>query len=194
MTTARTRLFLGILPPEDVRTAIADRARSVLGASGMRVYAAADLHLTLVFLGHVDPECARRVAAGMAEAFADAAPLALRVGGTGSFPVGRRERALWAGFEPGDRERARLEDLVARGRRLAARSGVALDPADLARPFTPHLTLARPRGGESVPAGFASLRFDVAWVSAEVCLFESVGAGVPGGRYPVRARAALAGV
>jgi len=193
MTTIDSRLFLACVPTAHVRDDVAERARAVLGSSLERVYAAEDLHLTLVFLGHVDAERAQLVEAGMARAFGDAAPISLRVGGTGSFATAGREHALWAGFELGVEANARLLDLVARGRQLAAESGIALAARDAAQPFVPHLTLARPRPSEVAPRDFARLAFDLDWRADEVVLCASVGAGRPGGRYPVRARVRLCG-
>lgn len=190
------RLFLGILPPADVRELVAARARAALEGTVAGVYAADDVHLTLVFLGDVGADAARAVERGLAAAYGAARPVALGLGGAGAFGDAGRERALWAGFQLDDRQRAALEDLVARGRRLAAGCGVALPAADLERPFTPHLTVARPRARERVPDGFAALRFDAGWTADEVVLFESAGraSGERGSaRYPARARVRLAG-
>jgi len=193
MVPGRHRLFLGLLPPAHLSDAVADGARKALGRDITRVYAAGDLHLTLVFLGDVPLEAAARVESGLQGAFEDAAPVALRVAGTGSFPTPGHARTLWAGFDLAERERLGLLDLVARGRRLATEAGIELAARDLGAPYVPHLTLARPRPGERVPPEFAGLRFDLDWRADEVCLFESAGAGSPGGRYPVRASCALRG-
>ncbi|MCY2961070.1 MAG: RNA 2',3'-cyclic phosphodiesterase [Planctomycetota bacterium] len=193
MTPTGPRLFLGLLPAPEVRDEIAERARSLLGPSLARVYAAEDLHLTLVFLGRIPCENVRRIEVGMQAAFEGAAPIRLRVGGTGSFPTAGHERALWAGLDLAPPGRMRLEDLVDRGRRLATAAGIQIGARDLAQSFVPHLTLAGPRAGESVPPAFEGLRFDLDWVAEEVLLFESLGATAPDGRYPVRARVHLRG-
>lgn len=189
----RVRLFLAIVPPAEVRAEIAHRAARALDGCVDRVYVADDLHLTLVFLGDVERACAGRVVAGLEAAFTDASPIALRAAGTGSFGVAGHERALWAGFDLDASSRARLEDLVARGRALAARSGIELAAHELARAYVPHLTLARPRARDRAPTEFAALRFDVGWTADEVALCESAGAGARDGRYPVRASVRLRG-
>ncbi|MBL8863381.1 MAG: hypothetical protein JNK02_15420 [Planctomycetes bacterium] len=101
---------------------------------------------------------------------------------------------MWAGFDLAPEERAALLDLVERGRALAARCGVALDGADLARPFTPHLTLTRLRQPRRAPGDFDRLRFDLDWLADEVHLFESAGGAGSGPRYPVRATCRLRGL
>jgi 2'-5' RNA ligase len=197
MSARSTRLFLGLLPPATIREEVAVRAREVLHGAVSHVYAADDVHLTLVFLGEVEGESCSRVEAGLAGAFDGAAPVRLRIGGggafggAGAFSVVGHERALWAGFDLDDLSRAGLGDLVARSRRLTAAAGIELAPHDLERPFVPHLTLARPRARERVPEACAALRFDLDWTADAVHLFASVGAAAGTGRYPVRASVRL---
>jgi len=181
------RLFLGLRPPPPVAASIAEQTHAVLVGSIEKLYSAEDLHLTLVFLGEVAPERQAEFDAKFSRAFADAESFALEVGGTGSFGNPGQEWALWAGIQPDAASRARLLDLVARSRRLAKDCGLVLPVADLARPFAPHLTLARPRTKERAPAAFRSLRFDVGWNADAVHLCESVGGSGPAPRYPVRA-------
>jgi 2'-5' RNA ligase len=75
------------------------------------------------------------VRAGVGEAVKDAAPVATRLTAVGVFPSVRRTRVVWAGLEdPGGTLAslaARLDDLLAD----------LVEPE--ARPYTPHLTLAR---------------------------------------------------
>ncbi len=194
MATSSTRIFLGIAPPLELQERVAAGARAVLSGTQLRVYHEQDIHLTLVFFGEVASEAASLVEHGLADAFRGARPVDLRVGGTGSFESGGRERALWAGFDLQDESRERLLDIVDRGRRLAAGAGIEVPAADRERPFVPHLTLVRPRSGERAPESFASLRFDLDWTADAVSLFASVGGGAGTARYPVRASVRLAGV
>ncbi|MBL8863380.1 MAG: hypothetical protein JNK02_15415 [Planctomycetes bacterium] len=75
------RAFLGLLPPPQVAQRVVAAARAALGAGLGRVYPAADLHLTLVFLGAIEPARAAALAAGLGGAFTDARPVRLRLGG-----------------------------------------------------------------------------------------------------------------
>jgi len=98
------------------------------------------LHVTLKFLGSVDPARLERVHAALAGDLHDQPALHVSVRGLGAFPNWRRPRVVWVGL--------RGEGLGA----LAARVDGALAPLGFERerrPFTPHLTLARvnsPRG------------------------------------------------
>jgi 2'-5' RNA ligase len=186
------RLFLGLLPPPALAREVHDLARPAL--SDVPVYAAGDLHLTLVFLGEVDPARAASLRAGLEDAFADASGVRLRVGGSDAFEVPGHERALWAGFDLDAEQHAWLADLVARGRALAAASGVVLPAADLERPYVPHLTLARPHSRWRATPAFGALRFDLDWEADAVHLFESVGRDAATPRYPVRASCPLRGL
>ena len=125
------RLFFALWPDETAREALAARAREIAGRCGGRPVPAANLHLTLVFLGEVDPsriEPLRRAAVGVA---GSAFTLALdRVGGF------RRAGVAWAGCRQSP---AGLIGLQAGLERRIREAGFSPDD----RPFTPHLTLAR---------------------------------------------------
>jgi len=98
------------------------------------------LHVTLKFLGSVDPARLDRVHATLAVDLHDQPALQVSVRGLGAFPNWRRPRVVWVGLHG--------EGLVA----LAARVDGALARLGFEREqraFTPHLTLARvnsPRG------------------------------------------------
>jgi 2'-5' RNA ligase len=101
------------------------------------------VHLTLVFIGAIEePRAAALVEAMRADV--PLAPFALAFGGLGTFPPHGAPRVLWLGLLEGGRETIALQEAIAR---RAQQAGAALD----ARPFHPHLTLARwrdrrPRG------------------------------------------------
>jgi 2'-5' RNA ligase len=93
-------------------------------------------HLTLHFLGEISPAQTEAVTRALAGLPPPTAPLSLTLGGLGAFPNVNRPATLWAGSQD---EGGRIAMLaVAYGRALRA-LGFEID----ARPFTPHLTLAR---------------------------------------------------
>ena len=98
------------------------------------------LHVTLKFLGSVDPGRLERVHTALVADLHDQPALHVSVNGIGAFPNWRRPRVVWVGLHG--------EGLVA----LAASIDGALAPLGFEpeqRAFTPHLTLARvnsPRG------------------------------------------------
>jgi len=95
------------------------------------------LHMTLKFLGGVEParlELARRA---LAAAVAGRPALRIRARGLGAFPSWRRPRVLWVGLEgQGLLELAACVE--------AAMCRVGFDPE--ARAFRPHITLGRVNG------------------------------------------------
>lgn len=125
------RLFFALWPDARAREALAGHARQVAGRCGGRPVPAANLHLTLVFLGEVDPDgmpALRRAAGEVAAAGFD---LALDV--VGGF---RRSGVAWAGCR---RPPAGLLALQSALEERVREAGYSPD----ARPYVPHLTLAR---------------------------------------------------
>ena len=140
------RLFVAVELPAPVRTAVAEAVADLRSRAGrLRWVDPQRYHLTLVFLGTVDPVVVDAVAAAAAAACAPLSAFELRLDGSvGTF--GRR--VLWAGLAPSD-------DLAA----LAAAVTDALRPVvalpDGERPFSAHLTLAR-AGRDPVRASVVS--------------------------------------
>lgn len=151
------RLFFALWPDERARAILAGLAREVAGRCGGRAVPAANLHLTLVFLGEVDPA---RIATlrGAADGVAGSAfDLALDV--VGGF---RRAGVAWAGCR---RPPAGLLALQSALERRVREAGHSPD----ARPYAPHLTLAR---RARVPVEAAGIE-TVAWRVGAFALVES---------------------
>ncbi len=129
------RLFAAMDVPEDVRAAIAAAVAKLRGACRSAHWARAEgLHVTLKFIGEVAPEKAEGIESALA-AVPFPAPIAIDFRGLGFFPNDRHPRVLWAGVKAGPALAA-----------LAAGVQTALEPLGIAgeaRPFSPHLTLAR---------------------------------------------------
>ena len=95
------------------------------------------LHITIRFIGEVDD--ARATAIGDAiESPLGVEPFDLTLAGVGTFPKGRPPRVLWVGVEQGS------EGVMAAEREVSARLARLGIPGE-ARPYIPHLTLARVR-------------------------------------------------
>ena len=114
---------------------------------------AANLHLTVRFLGHVDASLAEGIADRLAEA--DLRSFDLRLGETGTFKRGRLARVVWLGLTSGaECERAGLERE--------------------ARRFNAHLTLARARARDGAPLPELGPAPELdAWQADELILYRS---------------------
>jgi RNA 2',3'-cyclic 3'-phosphodiesterase len=133
------RAFVAVLLPDDVRARLAAAADELrVRASGLSWVRAENLHLTLRFLGEVDPVTLERVRQAVGAAASTVAPFTVSLGGLGGFPAGRSLRVLWAGVAAGGEELGALHAALESA--LTAR-GV---PGE-GRAFHPHVTLARAR-------------------------------------------------
>jgi RNA 2',3'-cyclic 3'-phosphodiesterase len=115
-----------------------DRSGSTRGASWV---GAQNLHLTLHFLGEVEEARLASLQGALAPAL-DIAPPRIGLGPWGVFPPAGSPRVIWAAITSGTAELAHAHEVI--GSRLRA-AGIATE----ARPFSPHLTIARVR----VPSG-----------------------------------------
>ena len=97
-----------------------------------------NIHLTLKFLGNIDPAAIEDIGRAMAEAAGECAPFTLTVGGIGFFPGIRRPRVVWIGLGGATAVLLNLQGNLAD--RLAA-VGFAKEK----RSFKAHLTLGRIR-------------------------------------------------
>jgi RNA 2',3'-cyclic 3'-phosphodiesterase len=191
------RLFVALTPPEAVREAVAERVDRCRGElPPARWVGTANLHLTLSFLGTVEPGAVPDLGAALAAAFAPHAPLTLRLAGAGCFPPRRPARVAWVGLEVDEG----IDRLLALQRAAAAAARAVLGLAPESRPYSPHLTLARPREpwhAEAIAAftrSFAPALGESFRVTEGVLVESELGKG-PGrtARYSDRAAFPLAG-
>ena len=133
------RTFVAIELPEHIREAVG-RLSARLRRSGARVsWVRPDrMHLTLRFLGDVTEEQSDSVGEHLAGACQGSEPFVLSVSGAGAFPNVRKPNVVWAGVRPLEGALARLQ---AAAEEAARQAGLAPE----AKPFHPHLTLARIR-------------------------------------------------
>jgi 2'-5' RNA ligase len=139
MTERPVRGFVAVLLPDGVRarlvaTAVELRAR----APGLAWVKAENLHLTLRFLGALDPGALERAREAVRAAAAGIRPFTVTLGGLGGFPSPRAPRVIWAGVVAGGEALGALHAALEAA--LAAR-GI---PAE-GRAFHAHVTLARAR-------------------------------------------------
>ena len=168
MSAGRARVFFALWPPEPVRGALACLAQAARSECGGRAIAAANLHLTLFFVGSIDR--ARIPRLDSAERAVRAAPFDLAIDRLGYF---RHARIVWAGAAHAPPQLVALADRLA-----SALAGCGLE-AD-ARPYAPHVTLVRKATRRPAQQTMEACR----WRVADYVLVESVPAAA-GVRYQV---------
>jgi RNA 2',3'-cyclic 3'-phosphodiesterase len=131
------RLFVAAIPPRAVARRLADAAAELAPAE-LRPTSAENVHLTIHFVGDVDPDAVPALTTALADACAHHAPIELALDAIAPGPPGR-PRMLWATCEATPAYEALVNAVAAAAARHAPR-------ARPGRPGTPHLTLARLRG------------------------------------------------
>jgi RNA 2',3'-cyclic 3'-phosphodiesterase len=146
-------------------------------------------HLTLSFLGEVDPAVLSGLTAAIARSLEGVRPFDLVLEGIGAFPSSENPRVVWIGVGEG---RAEVTELATRVRAAIAS---VLGPSRDER-FVPHLTLFRVRSPGQRRRAIALLEGAEPAPSPrriavrEVCLKEST-LGPRGAQHRTRARFAL---
>ncbi len=105
----------------------------------VRWVAVPSIHLTLKFLGELDPAVLPRMTESLRAASLSEAGFSLRVHGLGAFPNLSSPRVVWCAV---DGDMARLTAIQERVERTCAGFGFAPEE----RAFHPHLTLGRVQG------------------------------------------------
>lgn len=190
---ARDRTFLAVELAAAARTAAGELQQVLARASGANVnwVDAANLHVTLIFMGEVDARDLVGVCRAVQKAADGVAPFGLRLGGVGAFPNGRRPKTVYAGVADGAAE---LTGLYAALQPPLMSLGVTRGED---RAYTPHLTLGRVKGEADGELIAAELPKHAGWAGgvseiAELVLFTSeLRRGGP--EYTAVSRAALGG-
>ncbi|SRR5579884_753454 len=149
------RAFLAVELDESLRAAIEqvqrelrDRLSRQLGRDArIQWVRPASVHVTVKFLGDIEEAFVDRIRHALGPALAGASRFTVPVGGVGVFPNRNGPRVLWIGCAGG----AEQSEAVGRWRRLHQAVERTLEPLGFtaeAKPFSPHLTLARIKDGE----------------------------------------------
>lgn len=135
--TGMTRTFLALELPETIKAVLRRRIERLAHAlPEVRFVDVAGLHLTLAFLGELDNAHLAAATEAAEEAASAHAPITLRLARLGTFGSARSPRVIWVGLAGEVAQLGALQSTLANA--LAARGF----PRE-ARPFAPHLTLAR---------------------------------------------------
>lgn len=159
------RLFLGVEIDEAMKAAAFDaaerlrqRLRREIPGLQARWVQAANLHITLSFIGEVPDRTHDDVVAALQNRPFETRSFVLAIAGAGVFPLSGRPRAFWLGVRQGEAALAALYREV--GDRLAP---LRFQPDR--RPYSPHLTIARVK--EAPPGASRLLAEALAGLRAE---------------------------
>ena len=174
------RLFFGVPVPAAARLRLEAALRRLEG-EGWRSSAAGGLHLTLRFLGDTPAALVPALTAALREAARSELPFDVRAGRLIGLPDRHRARVAAAAVDTGAAPLARLSEAL-----TCALLPLGIEPE--ARPFRPHLTLARSGGApRTVPEDDG---VDATFPVERLVLWESI-LGRPHARYRAVAEASL---
>ena len=166
------RAFLAVEVPGDVRSALRKVTKRLRNAPAKVSWVKPEnLHLTLRFLGEVEPSLLDDFCEGLAPRLASIEAFGLRVRNVGAFPKLSRPSVIWAGV---DDPTGRLIEAQAIAEEAAQRLGLEED----GRGFTPHITLGRVRAARPSQELIDSIRCEKEFEGGEfmaraVSLFSS---------------------
>jgi RNA 2',3'-cyclic 3'-phosphodiesterase len=170
------RLFIAVPVPESIKDEI-ERAqaelRRAVAKEPVRWTRREQFHLTLKFLGNVQPTRLDALAQAMAEGAGGFPPLLLRAEGVGFFPDARFPRVAWVGLRDREGRLAGLQSAIE-----AKVQEFTSEPPE--KRFAGHVTLGRIKGlkrpgAERLAAAAASMagRFFGEWTAGSVELVRS---------------------
>jgi RNA 2',3'-cyclic 3'-phosphodiesterase len=134
------RTFIAIPLPDECRTLL-DRMQQKLRSYGadVRWVAVPSIHLTLKFLGEVDPDIIASLSESLESELRSQRIFSLLLRGLGCFPNQKNPRVIWCGIDGDSMQLSQIHQQV---ELICNRFG--FEPED--RDFHPHLTLGRVNG------------------------------------------------
>jgi RNA 2',3'-cyclic 3'-phosphodiesterase len=157
------RVFFAVELPEEVRSRAGEHIsdlRNRLPEVRAGWERPEKLHITLKFIGEVEPEASAALARAAERAAAALSPFHFVIQDAGAFPVRGLPRVLWLGVQDASGSLARLH------KSLEQECEGAGFPCE-ERPFHPHLTIARLRRPEGARA-LAALHQEKGFAPADV--------------------------
>lgn len=133
------RLFVALPLPAPLKMKISGEllAAPYMKRTGLRPTPAANLHLTLHFIGDARAQSLHPLKQSLMTALSGISKFRLELRGSGVFPSMASPRVLWLGFT--NKSREPLISLASCVKKACAEVGLTGD----AKPFKPHLTIAR---------------------------------------------------
>ncbi len=128
------RLFVAIDIPDALKTSLSDLCS--FGISGVKWVEKDRFHLSLRFIGEVEDNLFRDIAASISKI--KSPPFSLRLKGVGTFPQKNNPKVIWAGVTTDEA----LFQLQKKVENQLNHMGIERDK----RKFSPHITLGRVKG------------------------------------------------
>jgi RNA 2',3'-cyclic 3'-phosphodiesterase len=153
------RTFCAVELPDDVRSRVAEyieRLRSDFPHARASWEKPEKLHITLKFLGEIEPARLEDLSGAASRAATRAEPFRLTIDEPGAFPPHGQPRVLWLAVEDASGRLAALQRTL---EDACAAAGFPREP----RPFKPHLTIARlrsPQGARELAAAHREAHFE----------------------------------
>lgn len=128
------RAFVAVrIPPPPPLRAVLDELQAM--GQSVKAVAAANLHMTLKFLGNIDTSWLAGIGRDLCETVSQRSAFDLTLRGLGAFPKPSRPSVIWAGVTPPDP----MIQLAGAVEQTLVTFGFTAE----SRPFSPHVTLAR---------------------------------------------------
>jgi 2'-5' RNA ligase len=168
------RLFIGIGLPPTLSEALSQAARTLIAQPKQNITFTRpeNMHVTISFLGQVDPSRLNNIQQSLADL--NAAPLSLHLDGVGTFP---NAGILFAAIKP-------TPSLLNFAEHVTQSMESCGFPREQ-RPYHPHITLARIKARINLPRGADHPAFHKTFLAHEFRLYESF-TKPQGAQYEVR--------
>ena len=157
------RSFLAFELPEEIKGIIAgvssDLKKSALNLRWLKV---SNIHLTIIFMGNMDPLVLEQMAQPISDVCLDHGPFDITLKGMGVFSNRRNPRVLWVGLGGHMERLAHFRDTL---QNSLTPFGIKKEK----RPFNPHLTLGRFRKGPKPGSRLDDLLTEYENLTSPVC-------------------------
>ncbi|WP_088226445.1 RNA 2',3'-cyclic phosphodiesterase [Desulfosporosinus sp. FKB] len=162
------RLFIGIDIPAELKHFLLSFQSELRGLGVNGSWKSADnFHITLEFLGELDPEVVPIIIESMSLAAENRKPFKIDIGGLGVFPSYKRPHTLWTGVGGNLTELNQLREGI---HALLVNKSFTLE----SKKFKPHITLASRPNLKQIDLSSLMIKKLVEFTVEEVTLFESI--------------------
>jgi len=162
------RSFLAFELPREIEEIVARTSLEMRGYGlDVRWVRPANIHLTIVFMGDVEPGRLAPIMSALEPVCKKQRPFQVALKGTGVFPNRRRPNVIWIGLQGDVEEMSQFRDLL---QGQLAPFGVQREE----RSFRPHLTLGRFRRGSGPGGGLDRALSRFAELGSPVCALKGM--------------------